>query len=138
MQTSTTTEDIVRQKALELCETIVRQPEFENIRRRIDAFMGDQNAQRLYQSLDEKGHQLHEKQHQGLPLADAEITAFEAERDSFMRNPVAKDFVEAQEEMQNMQREVGQYVSKTFELGRVPSDADFDSGSCGHGCGCHH
>jgi hypothetical protein len=29
-------------------------------------------------------------------------------------------------------------VTKTFELGRVPSEEDLQEGSCGHGCGCHH
>ena len=30
-----------------------------------------------------------------------------------------------------------QFVSKTFELGRVPTLEDFSSGECGSGCGCH-
>ena len=38
--------------------------------------------------------------------------------------PVATAFVEAQEEMRQIQQRITQYVSKTLELGAVPSDED--------------
>jgi hypothetical protein len=71
-------------------------------------------------------------------LDGREIAAFDSERDAFLNNPVAKGFIDAQEEMQDLQQEVQQFVNKTFELGRVPSEEDLQGGSCGHGCGCHH
>ena len=74
----------------------------------------------------------------GLTLDEMEIKDFELNRESFLNNPIARDFLDAQEEMQKVQKSVSQYVSKTFELGRVPEESDMDSGSCGHGCGCHH
>ena len=138
MQTNTLIEDVVRQKTLELCENIVQQPQFQSIRRRVDSFMADSSAQRQYQSLSEKGRSLHERQHQGLPLDGKEIAAFDSERDAFLSNPVGKGFIDAQEEMHELQQGVQQVVSKTFELGRVPSGEDLQEGSCGHGCGCHH
>lgn len=141
MQTTITqTDDAVRQKTLDLCETIVSQPKFLSIRERIKAFSADSRAQQQYQSLSEKGRALHERQHQGLALDPKEVAAFDKERDAFLANPVAKNFIEAQEEMHELQQEVQQIVSKTFELGRVPSEADLqaEDGSCGHGCGCHH
>jgi len=138
MQTNTLIEDVVRQKTLELCETIVQQPQFQNIRQRVESFMADSAAQKQYQSLSEKGRSLHERQHQGLPLDDKEIAAFDSERDAFLSNPVGKGFIDAQEEMHELQQSVQQFVSRTFELGRVPSGEDLQEGSCGHGCGCHH
>ncbi len=138
MQTTTEIEDAVRQKTVELCETIVRQPQFQSIRQRVETFMADPAAQRQYQSLSEKGQSLHERQHQGLPLDGNDIAAFDSERDAFLRNPVAKGFIDAQEEMHDLQHEVQQFVTKTFELGRVPSAEDLQGGSCGSGCGCHH
>jgi len=138
MQTSTLTEDAVRQKTLELCEALVQQPQFQSIRQRVETFMADSAAQQQYQSLSEKGRSLHERQHQGLPLDGNEIAAFDSERDAFLNNPVGKGFIDAQEEMHELQQGVQQFVSKTFELGRVPSEEDLQEGSCGHGCGCHH
>lgn len=138
MQTNTVTEELVRQKTRELCQAIVQAPEFQTIRRCVESFMSDPQAQVQYQTLSEKGRQLHLKQEQGLPLDGREIAAFDSEREAFFGNPVAKDFVDAQQQMHQMQEEVSNYVSKTFELGRVPSEEDMEGGSCGHGCGCHH
>jgi cell fate (sporulation/competence/biofilm development) regulator YlbF (YheA/YmcA/DUF963 family) len=100
--------------------------------------MADTQAQELYESLNEKGRSLHEKQHQGLPLEAPEIAAFESGRQALLENAVAKAFIDAQEEMHDMQQGVHEFVSKTFELGRVPTGEDLESGSCGEGCGCHH
>jgi hypothetical protein len=46
--------------------------------------------------------------------------------------------VGAQQAIHKMQETVTQYVAKTYELGRIPGTEDFDSGGCGHGCGCSH
>lgn len=141
MTTLTQTDDAVRQKTLELCEAIVSEPRFVSIRQRVDAFMANPAAQNQYHNLSEKGRALHERQHQGLTLDPKEIAAFDTERDAFLANPIAKGFIDAQEEMHELQHEVQQMVTKTFELGKVPSEADLqeeEGGSCGSGCGCHH
>jgi len=126
------------EKTRELCQTIVAQPEFQSIRNRIDAFMADEKAKTQYQNVMEKGEMLQQKQQMGVPLTPDEISDFEKNRDALVSNPVARDFIDAQQAMQKVQESVGQYVAKTFELGRAPTDQDFDSGSCGSGCGCHH
>lgn len=142
MHTHTQIDDAVRQKTVELCETLLQQPEFQSIRQRIDVFVADANAQKQYEAVNEKGRALHQRQHNGPPLTDAEIDAFEKMRDALLANPVAKNFIEAQQEMHHIQEEVGQYVSKTFELGRVPTESDLSDGCCGGhgggGCGCSH
>jgi cell fate (sporulation/competence/biofilm development) regulator YlbF (YheA/YmcA/DUF963 family) len=137
MQTQTE-ESVVIQKTKELCQSILDQPEVQDMRQRIDAFMADEKTRGQYDSLMVKGQALQQKQQTGLPLDGAEITDFETLRESFLANPVARGFLDAQEDMQKLQQSVGQYVSKTFELGRVPEESDLDSGgSCGSGCGCH-
>ena len=138
MQTISQVEDAVRQKTLELCEIIVQQPQFQSIRQRVDSFMADPKAQQQYQSLTEKGRSLHEKQHQGLPLDGREIATFESERDALLGNSVAKAFIDAQEEMHEIESSIKKTVSKAIELGRIPLAEDLAEGSCGHGCGCHH
>lgn len=134
-----TTEDtIIIQKTRELCQTLLDQPEFTSIRQRMDTFMSDEEAKAQYQSLNEKGEFLTFKQKQGQPLADEEVAEFEGLRQKFLNNPVAQGFLDAQQEMHQIQESVGAYVGKTFELGRVPESEDFDSGSCGPSCGCGH
>lgn len=135
----TQTEDtVVTQKTRELCQAILDQPEVRSLRQKIQTFMANDQARGQYDSLMVKGQLLQQKQQSGLPLDGSEITDFEQSRDAFLKNPVASDYLDAQEEMQKLQQSVAQYVTKTFELGRVPVESDLDSGSCGHGCGCHH
>lgn len=131
-------ESAVIQKTRELCQTLLDQPDVQSMRQRIDAFVADDQAKTQYDALMLKGQALQEKQQQGAALSHDEITEFENHREAFVKNPVARGFLDAQEEMNQLQQSLGKYVSKTFELGRVPGPEDFDSGSCGSGCGCHH
>lgn len=132
----TTEESVVLQKTKELCQAILEQPEFQKIRQGLDTFMGNDEVRGQYQSLSEKGELLQHKQQTGAQLSDEEVADFERDREAFMSNPVARGFLDAQQDMHRMQESVTHYVSKTFELGRVPEESDFES--CGHGCNCHH
>ena len=137
MQTETEA-NVITQKTRELCQAILDQADVRSARQKIDAFMADDKTRGQYDSLMMKGQTLQQKQHSGEPLDKAEVADFEQLRESFLGNPVARGFLDAQEDLQKVQQSVSQYVSKTFELGRVPEEGDLDSGSCGHGCGCHH
>jgi cell fate (sporulation/competence/biofilm development) regulator YlbF (YheA/YmcA/DUF963 family) len=126
------------QKTRDLCQTLVEQSEFQQIRRSIDAFMADDEARNQYQLVMEKGDQLQHKQHSGQPLDNAEIAEFEKNREILLNNTLARDFLEAQQQMHKIQESVMQFVGKTFELGRVPTTEDLSSGGCGSSCGCGH
>ena len=136
--TSEATETPVLQKTRELCQTLAEQPEFRQIRERVAAFMASDDAKAQYESLMEKREFLEHKQQTGSQISDAEIDDFNKQRDALVNNPIARGFLDAQQEMHKVQESVGQYVAKTFELGRLPTEADFDSGSCGPSCGCSH
>jgi len=143
---------VILAKTRELCEIILRQPEVAAACRSLEAFQQDEPAQGLYQELMGRGQALHEKQERGLPLVDAEIQEFERQRDALVLNPVAKGFLDARELLHDIHHTVNDHVSKAFELGRVPEEADFESSGCcggggghgeghggGHGgCGCSH
>ena len=124
------------QKTKELCQAIIDQPDFQSIRRQVDAFLADEGVQVQYQELSNRGATLQHKQQTGLPLDMTEVADFEKQRDAFLSNPVAQGFLAAQQAMHTVQESVSHYVAKTFELGRMPEKDDFDS--CGHGCGCSH
>jgi cell fate (sporulation/competence/biofilm development) regulator YlbF (YheA/YmcA/DUF963 family) len=134
----TLVESSITQKTRELCQAILDEPNFQTIRSRIDTFMADDKARSQYDGLVAKGQALQQKQQMSLPLSGEEITEFEQTRESLLNNPVARGFLDAQEELQQVQESVQKYVSKTIELGRVPSAEDLSEGSCGSGCGCHH
>ncbi len=129
----------VTQKIKELCQAIVDQPDMPSIRQRIDAFMADEPTRALYDGLMTKGQALQQKQQMSLPLNGEEIADFEQHRDKLLNNQVARGFMDAQEELHHVQESIQQYVSKTLELGRLPTDEEMnEGGSCGHGCGCKH
>jgi cell fate (sporulation/competence/biofilm development) regulator YlbF (YheA/YmcA/DUF963 family) len=128
----------VETKTTELCNAILEEIQSGSIRQRIDTFLADTGARSQYETLMSKGQALQEKQHQGQALDPNEIAAFEKERDTLLKNPVAVGFLDAQEEMHEIQSTVKKMVGKTIELGRIPSADDLsEGGSCGHGCGCH-
>jgi cell fate (sporulation/competence/biofilm development) regulator YlbF (YheA/YmcA/DUF963 family) len=131
--------DAVISKTLELCETILNQPEYQEVRKSIDDFVADEETRGKYEMVSEKGAHLNHKQQSGVELTPQEISDFEEHRDALINNPVARRFMDAQEQMHQIKESVNKYVSKTFELGRLPTDADFEEGGCGtSSCGCHH
>ncbi len=131
-------ETIVTQKTRELCQALIDEPGLRAARQSIDAFLADNKAQSQYEQLMAKGQALQEKQRNSEPLTGEEIAAFEQERDALLANPVARNFLDAQEHLHDAQKAITQQVNKTLELGRLPATEDLEEGSCGHGCGCHH
>jgi len=133
-------ENPVTQKTRELCQAIVDLPNLRTARQHIDAFMADDKARAQYEALIAKGRALQEKQQNALPLDGTEIADFEKNRESLLANPVARGFLDAQEELHDLQHSIQKFVSKTLETGRVPTAEDLADSECdGHGgCGCHH
>ena len=128
----------VDEKIRDLCQAIIERPDFSDLRRRIDAFMADEKVKYEYQMLNDSGAMLQQKQQHGAPITEEEIGRFEALRDSFMKNPVATEFLDTQQEVSRVQDNILKHVQKTLELGRVPTAEDMNDGSCcsNQGCGC--
>ena len=137
MQTAIDETPVIR-KTKELCQAILDEPNMRSIRQRIDAFLGDDQTRAQYDGLMTKGQELQQKQQMSMPLSGDEISSFEQQRDALLNNPVARGFIDAQEELHQVQESIHNYVNKTLELGRIPTDEDLNGGSCGSGCGCHH
>lgn len=137
-------ESPVIEKTKELCAQIASDPSFLKLQADVERFLSDDAARLQYQSVHERGEELHQKQHAGIELGAVEIREFESARDALFSNEIARDFLSAQRELENLQKEIGKYVGATIELGRVPSADDLASqggGGCcggggGGGCGC--
>ena len=128
---------LIQEKTNELCNALLTQPEMIALRQRIDTFMANDSARGAYDALMSQGQALQEKQHHGQKLEPSEISEFEAKREALLGNPVARGFLDAQEELHALQGSIQKQISKTIELGRVPVATDLEEGSCGSGCGCH-
>ncbi len=100
--------------------------------------MGDEKTRAQYDGVVSKGQALQQKQQNMQNLSGEEIADFEQQRDALLQNPVARGFLDAQEELHEVQQSIHHYVKKTLELGRLPSPEEAES-HCGHGeCGCGH
>lgn len=126
----------VIEKLKELCQVLVDQPVFQEIRQGMDAFNADEGLKDQYNQLYARQEGLQEKHAQGEIISDAEVDEFERDREKLMASEVARNFMEAQQAMHNLQQTVGQYVLQTFRLGRVPTEDDFPKTGCGPNCGC--
>jgi cell fate (sporulation/competence/biofilm development) regulator YlbF (YheA/YmcA/DUF963 family) len=132
-------ETAIQKKTVELCETITSHPDFKSLRGRVEGFLNNDSAKEQYHSLVEQGQFLEHRQQTGGTITQAEIADFEQKRDAALGNPVIRDFLTAQQEIQVIQKFVNDYVGKTFELGRTPTEEDFAEHGCGSGdCGCKH
>lgn len=131
----TSDENLIGLKTRELCAVLAGSAEFTSIRDRIERFASDTEARMQFDLVNRKGAALEQKQQMGAEITEAEITDFEKMRESLLTNDVAREFLEAREEMIGLQEEVQKWIAKTFELGRTPSPDDM-GGSCGPSCGC--
>ena len=133
-------------KTRELCSQIVSDPTYLQLQDKVERFLNDDAARLQYQSVHERGEELHHKQHAGIQLGAQEIREFESAREALFSNEIATNFIEAQRELEQLQKIIGRYVGMTLELGRVPNAEDLEessSGCCGGGgggggCGCSH
>jgi cell fate (sporulation/competence/biofilm development) regulator YlbF (YheA/YmcA/DUF963 family) len=128
-------------KTKELCAQIASDPSFLKLQANVERFLNDDSARLQYQSVHERGEELHHKQHAGVELGATEIREFESARDALFENEIARDFLSAQRELEGLQKQISKYVGATIELGRVPNAEDLeDKGGCcggsGGGGGC--
>lgn len=139
-------ESPVMQKTRELCSQIASDPTFVKLQEDVERFLNDDAARLQYQSVHERGEELHHKQHAGVELGAAEIREFEAARDALFDNEIARNFLAAKQELEALQRTIGKHIGMTLELGRVPTADELShsgGGGCcgggggGGGCGCH-
>jgi cell fate (sporulation/competence/biofilm development) regulator YlbF (YheA/YmcA/DUF963 family) len=122
-------------KTRELCAAIAADERFSKLQADVERFLSDDSARLMYQSVHERGEELHQKQHAGIKLAAAEIQEFETARDALLSNDVANSFLEAQGELEALQKTVSKYVGLTLELGRVPTDKEITEAGQGGCCG---
>jgi len=122
-------------KTKELCTQIASDEKFLKLQAAVERFLADPAAKLQYQTVHEKGEELHHKQHAGVELGSTEIKTFEDARDALFDNQVAADFMDAQRTLEAMQKDISRYVGMTLELGRVPTDKEIeDAQNSGGGC----
>ena len=93
-------------KTRELCSQIASDPKFLSLQQSVERFLSDEGARLQYQSVHERGEELHQKQHAGIQLGAAEIREFEAAREALFDNEIAREFLTAREQLEKLQKEI--------------------------------
>jgi len=125
----------VMEKTRELCSAIVADSDYQELLQKVESFLSNDEARLSYQSVHERGQELNQKQGAGLELSQAEIGEFESARESLLANPIASEFMAAQQTLETLNRAVSKHVGMTLELGRVPTAEDFAQAEGGGCCG---
>ena len=79
------------------------------------------------------------KQQQGIMPSQDDVAEFERLKGQLLAIPVAANFIEAEDAMQEIFKTVTTLLQKTLQLGRVPTAEDLGDSECCNegGCGCH-
>jgi cell fate (sporulation/competence/biofilm development) regulator YlbF (YheA/YmcA/DUF963 family) len=128
------------QKLRELCEALLEDDSVIEARARIESFLQNPEATRSYGMLAQLNDQLHAKEQAGEKISEDDIQQFDALRTKVMGNDLVQEFAQARGALQEVEGMVMAFVSKTLEMGRVPTERELATqggGSCGSGCGCH-
>lgn len=120
-------ETTLEAKTKDLCAAIVADDSFIKLQGQVEKFLSSDEARLQYQSVQEMGERLNEKQQSGVQLSDSEISQFEEAREQVLNNATVTDFMNAQKELQDIQKTVSKLVGMTLELGRVPTDEDIEA-----------
>jgi cell fate (sporulation/competence/biofilm development) regulator YlbF (YheA/YmcA/DUF963 family) len=128
-------ESLITQRTLDLCQAIVDQEDFQTLKQKLDAFMSNELLKFQYQQVSGLGEMIRTRQMQGAELPMDDVAKFEVLRDSFLNDPVAKGFLDAQDQLQQLHETVSRFLNKTFELGKRPEYEDVHDGSC-RDCNC--
>jgi cell fate (sporulation/competence/biofilm development) regulator YlbF (YheA/YmcA/DUF963 family) len=128
---------IIIDKVIALCETIIARPGFSSVRNAVNEFINDDTARARYAAVNRLGTELAEKQQRGAELAPEEIESYQTAREELGCNAVVAAFLDAQHQLHRLEATLHAYITKTLQLGRVPTESDFAADSCGPACGCH-
>jgi len=137
MQTLTA-ELTIDEKIQDLCEAILNDSEYQERAAHIEALLSDPESKSDYVNFTKKGEEMHQKQHSGAEVTDADLDEYETLRKAAEGNSKVKKFMDAQNELNAMHQKVSKYVAKTIENGKVPTTEEINAkdGCCGGGCGC--
>ena len=133
MANSVQTDPLLNERILDFCEVIAADAGFTAAHERIRVFEEDDSAQEVYGAWQSLASEIqHRYQHEGVKPSPGQLSELEALQQKVGENPVAADFVEANDSMNALFNDVLKTVQKTFQLGRPPTPEEMAE-CCGSG-----
>ena len=123
----------LNEKVRDLCAFLAADDDFVAAQEQINAFEGDKDAQETYAAWQSTASEMqHRYQNEGVKPSAKQLSDLENLQKKVGENPVAANFVEANDLMNEMFSSVLKPVQKTFQLGRVPTEEELNE-CCGSG-----
>ncbi|MFQ3577498.1 MAG: YlbF family regulator [Verrucomicrobiia bacterium] len=122
-----------------LCADLIASPAFAAHRRAVEEFMHDETARALFERATDFQLELNRKHSENEIISEVEEEEFEALRQEVLANARCRAFVEAQEDLKNTEATLHLYITRTLQLGRVPSEEELlpeQACGCGSGGSC--
>jgi cell fate (sporulation/competence/biofilm development) regulator YlbF (YheA/YmcA/DUF963 family) len=139
MSSSTLEATTIEDKTKELCQLVLEDAKFTAAREKITTFLADTDAQEAYSALHQKGHAMHQMQHEGTQPAESDMAELNGLKQAAADNEVTAGFMDAEGELNEIFSTVTKYLQKTLQLGKMPEASDFEDSDCCSegGCDCH-
>ncbi len=143
MNTPHLPEDVL-EATTKLCAVLAQSPVIIASKARIGLFFQDQKATELFRKVTAYGEELRSKHLAGMPPTEEEIAQFDQLRQNVVDNPLARDFLEARQTIDDMLVTINQFMSMAIDKGKAPTleevaaaAAAAASSNCSCGGHCH-
>ncbi|HEX7057168.1 MAG TPA: YlbF family regulator [Bacilli bacterium] len=138
MITKTEKSEIVK-KTEELCETILAQPVYKDLKQKVETFIANDEATSQYNSFLDLHRRMQQKEREGADFSEEEIAEYNEREYKLYTNDTIREFLYAERELEKIHNMISAYVIKTIELDRLPDEDELElqrGCGCGGSCGC--
>lgn len=143
----------VQELTTKLCNALASDQKIISAKARIGLFFQNADATKLFQEVNTYGEELRNKHLAGMPPTEEEIAKFDELRKAVVENDLARGFLEARQQIDEILGTINQFLGMSIDLGRAPSPEEVEEarkqamsascscggdceGDCGDDCDC--
>lgn len=136
-----------------LCDALAQDQKIISSKARIGLFFQNADATKLFQDVNNYGEELRNKHLAGMAPTEEEIAKFDELRQAVVENDLARGFLEARQQIDEVLGTINQFLGMSIDLGRAPSLEEVEEarkqsmsascscggeceGDCGEDCQC--
>jgi cell fate (sporulation/competence/biofilm development) regulator YlbF (YheA/YmcA/DUF963 family) len=126
---------IIIERMEELCTLLLEQQGYIQFKQSIELFHADDQAVSQYGKFEELQQAIQLKEQLGVEIPATEREAYNLVERAIYANDTIRKFLYARNELNHLQRRLGEYVNVSIAQGRLPLPRELSKVS--HGCGSH-
>lgn len=117
----------IKEKAQELAEEIINSPEYQKMKDAEQTVMNDEIASNLMEELESAQKRIQMAQMNGQEIDQSQQKKIQNLKAKMQQNPEIKDFLQAQQEFNQVMEDVNEIISNALQ-GKEPEPDQQDSG----------